>query len=395
MEEVRQERERLQEKFLSHVSHELRTPLTAIFFFITNVLDGIFGEVPPEQREQLSLALDNVMQLKDMVSDLLDITRVETNKLALASRPANLVRLIAEVLNTCRADAEGKGISLRCELIPDLPLAWVDPARVRQILTNLLDNGIKFTPEGGALIVRGENFSDDSDFVLLSISDTGCGISPDNCRIIFDRLAQVKSSAETSRHGLGLGLFITKELVSRHGGRIWVDSELGRGSTFHFTLPVFSLSQWCARVLVAPSLETGCVTLIAVDVFTSSPPMRSDLTSEIKRALERCVLPGRDVILPSTGTSEFGQDQVETVFIVACTGPAGSAVIENRIQRELQSSIIISRFQPIVSSTTVPMTAGAPREKQIDEIAREVERLVREHFLSGKNSGTLPANTAT
>ena len=225
MEEVRQERERLQERFLSHVSHELRTPLTAIFFFITNVLDGIFGEVPPEQREQLSLALDNVMQLKDMVSDLLDITRVETNKLALASRPANLVRLIAEVLNTCRADAEGKGISLRCELIPDLPLAWVDPARVRQILTNLLDNGIKFTPEGGTLIVRGENFSDDSDFVLLSISDTGCGISPDNCKIIFDRLAQVKSSAETSRHGLGLGLFITKELVSRHGGRIWSNQD--------------------------------------------------------------------------------------------------------------------------------------------------------------------------
>jgi len=121
MEEAQRERMRLQERFLSHVSHELRTPLTAIYFFTTNVLDGLFGDLTPEQREQLTLALDNATQLKDMVSDLLDITRVETHKLFVASPPANPARLITEVLNTCRTNAEAKNIHLTSRFGSSLP----------------------------------------------------------------------------------------------------------------------------------------------------------------------------------------------------------------------------------------------------------------------------------
>src|ERR1700736_754247 len=147
LDEARQERTRLQEKFLSHVSHELRTPLTAIYFFMTNVLDGVLGDLTAEQREHLTLALDNVNQLKDMVSDLLDITRVETHKLVIEPEQASPVKLIAEVLSTCSTNAATKNISLASHVAPGLPFVWADPARVRQILINLIDNGIKFTPE--------------------------------------------------------------------------------------------------------------------------------------------------------------------------------------------------------------------------------------------------------
>jgi PAS domain S-box-containing protein len=127
LEEARQERTRLQEKFLSHVSHELRTPLTAIYFFMTNVLDGVLGDVTPEQREHLTFALDNVNQLKDMVSDLLDLTRVENHKLIVEPQHANPVKLIAEALTTCRTNAALKNISLRFHLAPGLPFVWGRP----------------------------------------------------------------------------------------------------------------------------------------------------------------------------------------------------------------------------------------------------------------------------
>jgi PAS domain S-box-containing protein len=221
LEEAQQERARLQEKFLSHVSHELRTPLTAIYFFTTNVLDGVFGDLTPEQHTHLALALDNVTQLKDMVSDLLDITRVDTHKLSLAHQPTSLVKVTSEVLSTCRTNAAAKNISLRADFAANLPLVWADPARVRQILTNLIDNGVKFTPDSGAISVKAKLFGEDHDFVCLSVSDSGCGISVENREIIFERLAQVKDSGEVSRSGLGLGLFISRELVTRHGGRIW------------------------------------------------------------------------------------------------------------------------------------------------------------------------------
>ena len=205
LEEARQERTRLQEKFLSHVSHELRTPLTAIYFFMTNVLDGVLGDLTPEQREHLTFALDNVKQLKDMVSDLLDITRVETHKLIVEPRQASPVKLIAEAISTCGTNAATKNISLRFEAAPDLPFVWADPVRVRQILINLIDNGIKFTPESGTLTVACRRFAEDDGFVCLSVSDTGCGISPENREIVFDRLAQIKSwfRSKSQRSGSG------------------------------------------------------------------------------------------------------------------------------------------------------------------------------------------------
>ena len=375
LEEARHERTLLQEKFLSHVSHELRTPLTAIYFFMTNVLDGVLGDLTPGQREHLTFALDNVNQLKDMVSDLLDITRVETHKLIVEPRQASPVKLIAEAISTCGTNAATKNISLRFQAAPDLPFVWADPVRVRQILINLIDNGIKFTPESGTLTVACRRFAEDDGFVCLAVSDTGCGISPENREMVFDRLAQIKTGSAASRSGLGLGLFIARELVIRHGGRIWVESQQGHGSTFYFTLPVFSLAKLCSPIFTVPNLEAGSVTLIAVDVIPVEGTVHADIELEIRRVLERCIHPGQDVLLPSMS----GAEPVQTFFIVACTNPRGFEVIANRIGRELRTFDKDSRLKPVISSTTLLVAPDRSREEQIGEVTAGIERVVQAH----------------
>jgi PAS domain S-box-containing protein len=378
LEEAQQERGRLQEKFISHVSHELRTPLTAIYFFTTNVLDGVFGDLTPEQHKHLALALDNVTQLKDMVSDLLDITRVDTHKLTLVHQPASLVKVTSEVLSTCRTNAAAKNINLRADCAANLPLVWADPARVRQILTNLIDNGVKFTADSGTISVKAKFFGEDDDFVCVSVSDSGCGISAENREIIFDRLAQVQGTGEVTRSGLGLGLFISRELVSRHGGRIWLDSRPGHGSTFYFTLPVFSLAKYCSHIFSGPNLDAGSITLIAVDVVEVKGGAQTDILREIRQILERCIHAGQDVLLPATDD----KGPIVTFFIVACSDPKGSALIASRILRDLQNFDKASQLNPKISATTIRVARGKSREEQIHEVAARIESSVQEHLLA-------------
>jgi PAS domain S-box-containing protein len=376
LEEARLERTRLQEKFLSHVSHELRTPLTAIYFFISNVADGVFGELLPEQREHLGFALENVTQLKEMVSDLLDITRVDSNKLAVEPQHASAARLMAEVRSTCLRDAQEKEIQLIVDDGEDLPAIWADPARVRQILTNLIENGIKFTPARGTIRVHAEPVLDEPGFLRFSVSDTGCGIAPSHLQVVFNRLAQVSENPDMSRSGLGLGLFIASELVVQHGGRIWVESELGKGSTFFFTLPVFSLARLCTHVLTPRNLALGCATLIAVDLVMSEGSRRSELMPEVHKVLSRCVHPGQDVLLPWMGDTA----PMMTFFIVACTDNRGFSVIASRIGMELKGFGEVTQLRPQISSTTVLISPGLSGDKQVEEVTTRFEHLIEAHL---------------
>jgi PAS domain S-box-containing protein len=385
LEETRQERAHLQEEFISHVSHELRTPLTAIYFFITNLLDGLLGELTSDQREHIALALDNVKQLKEMVNDLLDITRVETHKLVIEPQHASPAKLIGGVLNTCFTNAAAKNINLRFEGGSSLPFVWAEPTRVRQILTNLIDNGIKFTPEGGTVTVHAQLFAEDNGFLRFSVADTGCGISPENCSLVFDRLAQVKSSSDASRSGLGLGLFIARELVLLHGGRIWVQSQQGKGSTFYFTLPVFSLAKLCAHLFTGSNLESGYVSLITIDMIAVEGAAQADLLPEIRKVLQSCIHGSKDLLLPSMSDAET----VVNFFIVARTDAGGASVIANRITGELQNFDSACKLQPVLAFTTLAVTPGASPglslDEQIGEVSAQIERLIQTH-LNGQES---------
>jgi len=376
LEAARQEKSRLQETFLSNVSHELRTPLTAIYFFVSNVTDGILGDVVPEQREQLLLALENVTQLKEMVGDLLEITRVDSLKLTVEPQRANVLKMVTEVLSTCHRNAMAKNIDLRREVGDNLPCVWADSHRVRQILTNLIDNAIKFTHPGGVITVSVARYEGEPGLMRFSVADTGCGISAEHCELIFDRLAQVKNGLESSREGLGLGLFIAKELVTQHGGCIWVESELGKGSTFIFTLPVFSVVGRCAHILTAANLDRGEVTLITLDVVANERAYEPNVLGEIARAVERCIHPAQDVLLPWMN----GEGPVMTMFVVAFTGRDGAATISQRIGMELKNLGNAARIHPSVTATTLKLSSDATVEKQGCRVTDWVELLIQEHL---------------
>jgi signal transduction histidine kinase len=207
------------------------------------------GELNTEQREYQEIVLKNIRQLQSMIDDLLEVTRLENGRLHVQRERVSIGDAVADTLSTLHVTARAKGVTLSCNLPARLPSAHADRTRLRQILIILLDNAIKFTPDGGGATIQARVLPHDPRFLLLEVSDTGCGISPESTDRIFERLYQESTSTHASRKGLGLGLYICKELVTRQGGQIWVKSQRAVGSTFSFTLPVFSLSN------VGPSLE--------------------------------------------------------------------------------------------------------------------------------------------
>lgn len=237
LDKSRRQQLELKDQVLSHVSHELRTPLTAAYQFITILRDGLAGDLQPQQKEYVDIVLRNLKQLHTMISDLLEITRAESGKLTIVRQRFSLRDTVADLYRTLRSAAAEKGITLHEDLPGELPLVHADPVRIRQVLTNLLDNALKFTPSGGSITVRAGVFDQDPKFVCVSVTDTGRGIKPEDQQKIFGRLAQADATSEESRRGLGLGLYICREIVQRHDGKIWVESQPSRGATFFFTLP--------------------------------------------------------------------------------------------------------------------------------------------------------------
>jgi PAS domain S-box-containing protein len=250
LELIRQDQMRFKDEFLSHVSHELRSPLTAIKQFTTILLGGLAGELNKEQREYQQIVLKNIRQLQAMIDDLLEVTRLETGKLTVEPERVSVMIAVTDTFNTLKGSARAKGVTLSYDLAPNLPSVHADPTRLRQILIILLDNAIKFTPEGGSVTIKALVQQHDTRLLLLEVSDNGVGINPEITENIFERLYQVSERTEGSRKGLGLGLYICKELVMRQGGTIWAKRRSQKGSTFSFTLPVFSLTN--SSVKAAP-----------------------------------------------------------------------------------------------------------------------------------------------
>ena len=225
------------QNFYHTLSHELKTPLTSAREFISIVIDGLAGPLNGRQLEYLGIARQSCDQLRVCINDLLDATRLETGKLAIHLKPASLSALIRRVVTAVTPTAIEKKIGLAAEVQPDLPEIPLDEHRMTQVITNLLNNAIKFTPAGGKIGIKVADAPDRPELVQISVSDTGCGIPIAEQSRIFDRLYQVKAGDATSEAGVGLGLYLCRELVQLHGGEIWVQSQPGQGSTFSFVLP--------------------------------------------------------------------------------------------------------------------------------------------------------------
>lgn len=233
LETTRQQQMEMKDQFLAHVSHELRTPLAASHLFIKNLLEGISGDLSAQQREELQIVLVNIGQLRNMIGDLLEATRAGSGTLRIERQDVNLNALIAETLSTFAPTADT--ITLLNDAPPSLPTVYADPQRISQVLNNLIDNAIEFTPPHGTISI---NARVAEPFVCIEVTDTGRGISPIGKQLVFERMYQERQASETSRAGLGLGLYLCRLLVERQGGRIWVESEQTKGSTFFFTLPI-------------------------------------------------------------------------------------------------------------------------------------------------------------
>jgi signal transduction histidine kinase len=228
------ELDELKSDFLGNVSHELRTPLAAIKGFVDNLLDGVKGPLPEPQRHYLIRMKDNVERLARMVSDLLDLTRIEAGKIDIVPQALHTATACLEATESLRPLARARHVRLAVEAEGCPPL-WADPDKLHQVLTNLLSNAVKFTRPGGAVAVRAESVPPDT--VRLAVHDTGPGIPPAERERVFDKFYQVGRVDGERPSGTGLGLTIARHLVDLHGGRIWIEDGACGGSTFVVLLP--------------------------------------------------------------------------------------------------------------------------------------------------------------
>jgi len=221
-------------EFLANMSHELRTPLNAIIGFSEVLLERMFGELNPKQEEYLQDIMTSGRHLLSLINDILDLSKVEAGRMELEPSAFDLPAALEGCLTLVRERATRHGITLGLTVDERLGQIVADERKVRQVVLNLLSNAVKFTPEGGRVAV-GAARADGS--VEVSVSDTGIGIAQDEQEAIFEEFRQAGSDYTRKREGTGLGLALSRKFVELHGGRIWVKSEVGKGSTFTFTLP--------------------------------------------------------------------------------------------------------------------------------------------------------------
>ncbi len=239
------EAERLKNEFVATISHEMRTPLNSIIGFTKIILNEIDGPLTEAQRTDLTAIYSSSQHLLSLVNDVLDFTKIAAGKMELHKERLDFREIVVGVMSTTLALVGDKDIELIEEVDENLPTIYADRVRIRQVILNLLSNAVKFTKEG-SITLRAKRITEEVEldgqrrsmpFILCSITDTGIGIAEEDIPIVFAEFRQVDGSIARQAEGTGLGLPISKRLVEMHGGRLWVESKVGVGSTFYFTLP--------------------------------------------------------------------------------------------------------------------------------------------------------------
>lgn len=232
--------DRLKSQFLANMSHELRTPLNSIIGFSRVILKGIDGPVTELQQQDLTAIYNSGQHLLGLINDVLDLAKIEAGKMELAFDEVNMSDVISSVMSTMSGLVKDRPVELKRIIDPTLPTVRADAIRIRQVMINLLSNASKFTDEGDILVeARTVLGATGRNEVMVSVTDTGPGISKEDQAKLFQAFSQVDDSPTRKTGGTGLGLSICQELINMHGGRIWVESDIGKGSKFHFTLPLF------------------------------------------------------------------------------------------------------------------------------------------------------------
>ena len=388
LEVTRKQQIEFKNQFLSHVSHELRTPLTCIHQYVTLLLDGLAGPMAPEQTDYLKTVLKSVKQLHAMIRDLLEATRADSGKLRIEPRCIDIGELVRQAVAMMKPAASAKHVGLEIQLDPTIPLVHADPDRALEVLINLIDNGIKFTPPDGSVIVKAALVETDSTAAYLSVSDSGRGIPQESLPLVFERLYQDPHAVDGSRSGLGLGLFIAREIVILHGGRMWVASQPGSGSTFSFTLPLYSLPKLLLPLITQKGCLRESLVLVRVELTPLLKVLRGSWKETCQRCLEllrRCIYVDKDLVLPPMGAS--GPN--ETFFVVASTSMDKVGIMMDRIRDQVGK---LPQFKAsgtlCVTAEKLPaMPALDPRtlEQQVWGIADTVTDIIQRGFSNKQN----------
>jgi signal transduction histidine kinase len=232
----------MKSNFISVVAHQLRTPLSGVKWTLNLLLSGdIGGELPTEQRTYLFKAYESNERMIALVNDMLRADRIESAKIHYSFQPLQLLDLFDNILFELLPQAEKKGIRIRFERRPpELRKVSADPERIRAVLQNLIENSVRYSRTGGVVEL---GVKDEGDEVLVFVKDEGIGIPKDQQQHIFERFFRARNAIKTETEGSGLGLFIVKSIIERHGGKIWFEGEEGKGVTFYFTLPVARTSE--------------------------------------------------------------------------------------------------------------------------------------------------------
>ncbi|HIE37773.1 MAG TPA: GAF domain-containing protein, partial [Anaerolineae bacterium] len=348
------EADRAKSEFVSTVSHELRTPMTSIKGYADLLLMGAVGELSDQQRHFLGIIRSNADRLTALVNDLLDISRIETGRVELDLKAVHLHEVVDQVIGTLQGRAQSRGIVLETRVPEDLPAVWGDGARVAQVLTNLVGNAIQYTPPGGEVIVSARPAGD---MLEVAVTDTGIGISKENQARIFDRFFRADDPLVQETPGTGLGLPITASLVHMHGGEIWVESELGEGSTFIFTLPLVSAPRQAVSPTPRPS---GVPVLVIEDDPDVANLIRIHLESE-----------GYEAIV--VGRGDEGLQAAREIRPVLITldirlPDADGFVILERLKKDPQTADI-----PVVIVSVVPDREKGLRLGALDYVGKPID----------------------
>ena len=313
------------DEFVNNVSHEIRTPLTIIRESISQVADGLFGEVPAPQKKYLDQSVVSVDRLVNIINDLLAVAKIENLKLQVQKTKVRMSGLIEEVMSIYETKARAKGLGLGCELPPPDLHASIDQEKVLQVFGNLINNAIKFTEKGHITI----SISEKDQFIECSISDTGKGIAPEDIPKLFSKFEQI-GRGQCDEEGTGLGLTISKGIVELHGGHINVLSQAGKGSTFTFTLPKYayneSLMQSSKKLLASAIKKFHQFTIVKLTIDTRGDQPASNIAL-VAHSIRTCLYRRVDEV--------FQEDK--TVYIVLPdTKKADGHVVIDRIRRELR-----------------------------------------------------------
>jgi len=361
--------DQMKSEFVSVASHELRTPLSAIKNAVQLILKGKTGEINETQVRFLSLAERNIDRLTNILNDLLNLSRIESGKVEMSLEDFDLKGVIELVAVSLKPQADVKSIQLETEVPEQLPMVYGDREKIEQILINLIGNALKFTPEGGQIRIMVEPYpvhpeGESAQMVSVSVKDTGIGIPKEHLEAVFEKFHQVEGSLQRSLGGTGLGLAITKGLVEALNGKIWVESEIGKGSTFTLTLPAAQKERrdpqfrfiFDREFLRAQSNHTS-LTLFLMEILNQRDETAQNLIDLVEDKIKKCFVRKSDVVL---------RRQRERLIVAICEADCnGARVIQRRIEEEFHQHPLQGSDHPVdikIGFATYPDEALSKRE---------------------------------